>query len=250
MPAFAFRVEHWDRILTAARTVLLPLVLATFGMYIVAQIAVKQGWASIFSLTAILFLIGFSIRRLPVAFMAIVAVNILHGTLHLSTERWLILAVGLVPFIWRVIARYKAQMIMTRYHFAWLAFLAFIFSSSVYSENPLLTFAKSTSVLLLFLAMSVMLYYHLKFNPEDFKILMGVLFFVNAVIVVWSLVRHGQVGTRGGGVTVLGNPNSLGAFLTLTLPYVVYQHYNSKSRFAKLSWLALLGLNFFFLLDR
>jgi O-antigen ligase len=248
MPVSAFRMGQWDQALTAVRTVLIPLALAIVGMYIVAQVAVKQGWTAIFSLTAILFLIGFSVKRLPVALIAIVVVNILHGTFQFTSERWLVLAVGLVPFVWRVVARYKARMVLTRYHFVWLAFLAFIFTSCLYSENPLLTFAKSASVLLLFMAMAVMLYYHLKFNPEDFGTLMGVLFYVNAAIVVWSLLYRPQLGMGSAGATVLGNPNSLGAFLTLTLPYVVYQHYNSKVRFVKILWLALLGLNFFFLL--
>jgi hypothetical protein len=91
-----------------------------------------------------------------------------------------------------------------------------------------------------------MLYFHLKFNPEDFGTLIGVLFYTNAAIMVWSLLYRGQMGKAG--TTVLGNPNSLGAFVTLTLPYVVYQHYNSKKRLVKILWLVLLGLNFFFLL--
>ncbi|UCF80986.1 MAG: O-antigen ligase family protein [Acidobacteriota bacterium] len=247
MQAFAFRMGQWERPLTAARTILLPLVLGVFGVYVVAQIAVQRGWYSIFSLTAVLFLVGFAVKRLHVALMAIIIVNVLHSTFHFMQERWLVLAVGLLPFVWRAVSQYRGRMVLTRYHLAWIAFLVFIFTSSLYSENFLLTFAKSISVLLVFLAMAVMLYYHLKFNPKDFGTLMVMLAYSNVVVTVWSFLH--VIGAAGAvGKTVLGNPNSLGAFLTLTLPYVVYQFYNSMNRPVRISWLVLVGMNFFFLL--
>jgi hypothetical protein len=243
--------ENWSSVRRIFLWGMLPIG-AGFGIsYFLANSAYKHGWGIFFGILGILFLIGFSIRRSVIAVVAIVLTFVAHGSfINLDLERWILLSVGMVPLLWRLVVRTGQETVFTKFHIAFLIFIGWIYTTALYSENSLLTFAKSTSVLLVFICYFMVMFYYLKERPGDFKMPFTILLYLNAVVITFSILQDpaALMTFRLSGKSVLGNPNSLGAFIALSISYVIFQYYESKAKIGTVLWMVLLWLNVIFVL--